>query len=142
MARLEFDGLDELNKAFGRIKAIPQEVTSRALASMADIAAKEIRLSGESMGVYDPESETHILDKITTTKPKLTPEGGYQDITFSGTRVRGNKRVRNAEIAFINEYGKRNQPARPFIGKAMTANDKKMADAAADVLGDWLEKIF
>ena len=142
MARLEFDGLDELNAAFGRIKAIPHDVTSRALASMADIAAKEIRLSGESMGVYDPESETHILDKISKSKPKMTEEGGYQDITFAGTRVRGNKRVRNAEIAFINEYGKRNQPARPFIGKAMTANDKKMADAAGDVLGDWLEKTF
>lgn len=134
--------MDELNAAFNRIGSVPGEVTTRALNDMAAIAAKEIRLSGESMGVYDPESPVHILDKIKPAKAKLTADGGYQDITFAGTRVRGNKRVRNAEIAFINEYGKRNQPARPFIGKAMTANDKKMADAAGDVLGDWLEKTF
>ena len=67
---------------------------------------------------------------------KLTADGGHQDITFSGTRPRGNKRVRNAEIAFINEYGRRGQPARPFIGKAMTANEEKIADAGADIQSD------
>lgn len=142
MARLEVSGMDELIAAFNRIGSVPGEVTTRALNDMAAIAAKEIRLSGESMGVYDPESPVHILDKIKPAKAKLTADGGYQDITFSGTRPRGNKRVRNAEIAFVNEYGKRGQPARPFIGRAMNANDEKIADAGADVIGDWIEKTF
>ena len=142
MARLEISGMDDLNAAFHRIGSVPGEVTTRALNDMAAIAAKEIRLSGESMGVYDPESSVHVLDKITTAKAKLTTDGGHQDITFSGTRPRGNKRVRNAEIAFINEYGKRGQAARPFIGKAMTANEEKIADAGADIIGDWFEKSF
>ena len=142
MARLDIEGMDELNAAFGRIQDVPQSVTGKALNDMAAIAAAAIKRSGESMGVRDPESSVHILDKITTAKPKFTAAGGYQDITFSGSRRRGSKSTPNAEIAFINEYGKRGQPARPFMGRAMTENEAKIADAGGEVLGDWIEKEF
>lgn len=142
MASLEISGMDELNAAFGRISEIPDSVTTRALNDMAEIAAKEIKASGESMGVRDPESDVHILDKIKPTKAKLTESGGYQNITFSGTRKRGDKRVKNAVIAFVNEYGTRRQSPRPFIGKAMTTKDEKIAAAGGKVIGDWIEKNF
>lgn len=142
MATLEIYGMDDLDAAFNRIGNIPETVTTRALNEMADIAAAAIRRSGEAMGVRDPESEVHILDKIVKRKPKLTHDGGYQDISFSGTRTRGKTKTRNAEIAFINEYGKRGQPARPFIGQAMTVNEEKIAAAGGDVLGDWIETEF
>lgn len=142
MAKLDIEGLDDLNAAFGRIASVPQSVTGQALSEMAAIATAAIKRTGESMGVRDPESNVHILDKITTAKPKFTSAGGYKDITFSGTRRRGNTTTRNAEIAFINEYGKRGQPARPFISKAMTENEEKIAAAGGDVLGDWIEKEF
>jgi len=142
MARLEIEGMDDLSAAFGRLKAVPPDIKTRALSEMADVAAAGIRRSGEAMGVRDPESEVHILDKISKAKPKLSDTGGYQDITFSGTRRRGSTTTRNAEIAFINEYGKRGQTARPFIGQAMTANEEKIAAAGGDVLGDWIENEF
>lgn len=142
MASLEISGMDDLNAAFGRISDIPDSVTTRALNDMAEIAAREIKAAGESMGVRDPESDVHILDKIKPAKAKITKDGGYQDITFSGTRSRGSKRVRNAEIAFENEYGTRDQEARPFIGKAMTNKEEKIAAAGGEVIGDWIEKNF
>lgn len=142
MARLEIQGMDELNAALKRIGEVPPEVKTSALGSMADIAAAAIKRSGESMGVRDPESSVHILDKISRSKAKITQAGGYQDITFSGSRTRGKTKTRNAEIAFVNEYGKRGQPARPFIGQAMTQNEEKIAAAGGDVLGDWIEHEF
>ena len=142
MARLELSGMDELNEAFRKISDIPDGVTARALNNMAEIAAKEIKVSGESMGVRDPESSVHILDKIKPTKVKITDSGGYQDITFSGTRPRGGKREKNAVIAFVNEYGTRDQDARPFIGKAMTGKEEQIAAAGGEVIGDWIEKNF
>lgn len=142
MASLEISGMDELNAAFGRIADIPDSVTTRALNEMAEIAAKEIKASGESMGVRDPESDVHILDKIKPTKVKLTESGGYQDITFSGTRKRGDKRVPNALIAFVNEFGTDKQDARPFVGKAMNSHGEKIADTGGKVIGDWIEKNF
>lgn len=142
MARLEFEGLDELSEAFGRLAEVPDSVKTETLDAMADVAARAIRRRGESMGVRDPESDVHILDRITTTKAKLSATGGSEDITFSGTRSRGGKRVRNAEIAFINEYGKRNQPARPFIGRAMNESEAAIADAGGKVLGDWMDETY
>lgn len=142
MARLEVQGFDELNDAFRRAGDIPFETTAKALSAMGEVAAGKIRQSGETMGVRDPESRVHILDKIKVNKPKETKSGGYAEITFSGTRTRGRTRTRNAEIAFVNEYGKRSQPARPFIGKAMSQNEEAIVAPGADVIGDWIEKKF
>ena len=142
MATLELLGFEDLDDAFKRIADIPDEVTVSALDAMASVAAEKIKQSGEAMGVRDPESEVHILDKIKPTKAKISDRGGYEDITFSGTRQRGSKRQRNAEIAFINEYGKRGQPARPFIGKAMTQNEDTIAAPGEKIVGEWIEKEF
>ena len=142
MAKLELTGFDELNDALRRIGNVPTNVKVEALDKMAAVALDKIRSTGESMGVRDPDSSVHILDKLTTTKAKTTEAGGYEDVTFSGSRRRGKTTTRNAEIAFVNEYGKRGQTARPFIGQAMTRNEQAIADPGMDVLGDWIEKEF
>lgn len=142
MASLEVYGFEDLQDALSRIGSIPFDVLEDALDGMSDVAAAKIRAQGESMGVRDPESDVHILDKIKRGKAKKTDDGGYADITFSGSRTRNGRNTRNAEIAFVNEYGKRGQAARPFIGLAMTQNESRIQDAAEQVIGDWIEKTF
>ena len=142
MARLEITGLDELNAALARLGQPPDDVKAKALTEMAQVAAGKIKRQGEALGVRDPESSEHILDKIKVNKPKLNADGGYCTITFAGTRPRGRKRVRNAEIAFVNEYGSRKQKARPFIGQAITQGEKAIIDPGAEIIGDWIEKTF
>ena len=143
MASLELYGLDELNDAFRRISDIPASVTEEALDAMAEVAADKIRAKGDSMGIRDPESDVHILDKIKkASKAKKTDSGGYLNISFSGSRRRGKTTTRNAEIAFVNEYGKKGQPARPFIGTAMSRNEEAISDPAEKVIGDWIEDTF
>lgn len=142
MAKLELEGFDELNAAFNRIGSIPESVTFRALDAMAAVALGKIKALGESMGVRDPESSVHILDKLKAGKARKRKGGGSKDITFIGKRRRHGKDVRNAEIAFINEYGKRGQPARPFIGTAMARNEAEIAAPGAEIIGDWIENTF
>lgn len=142
MASLELFGFEDLNDAFRRIADIPDDITTEALDAMAAAAIPEIKRSGEAMGVRDPESGDHILDKIATTKAKITTFGGVEYITFKGTRRRGKTKTRNAEIAFINEFGKRGQPSRPFIGKALAQNEDKISAPAEKIVGDWIEKEF
>ena len=142
MASFEVYGFDSLEAAFRRIAEIPFDVTAKALDGMAEVAAEAIRTTGETMGVRDPESDVHILDKIKRGKAKQTPEGGFETISFSGSRTRGKTRTRNAEIAFVNEYGKRGQAARPFIGTAMSREEEKIQEPAEKVIGDWIEKEF
>lgn len=140
MARLQLEGFADLGDAFKRISDIPNSVTEDALKAMASVAAAKIRATGETMGVRDPESGEHILDKIKVSKSKLTPNGGYADVNFPGSRTRNGRKTRNAEIAFVNEYGKRGQPARPFIGTAMARSERQITAAGEEVVADWIEK--
>ena len=142
MATLELEGFEDLEDAFRRISEIPFRVTGEALDGMAEVAEAKIKTSGESMGVRDPESDVHILDKIKRNKAKQTQSGGYETITFSGSRTRSGKETRNAAIAFINEYGKRGQRARPFIGTAMKQNEDAILAPAEKIIGDWIETTF
>lgn len=143
MATLELTGFEDLEDAFRRISEIPFDVTAEALDAMAAVAADAIRSTGESMGVRDPESDTHILDKVSTKrKAKITDSGGYKMISFTGTRTRGKTKTRNAEIAFVNEYGKRGQPARPFIRTAMAEGEDEIVRPAGEIIGDWIENEY
>lgn len=140
MAQISMQGFDELDALFERAAEIPDEIVNKTLDAMAAEAEKQVRQSGQAMGVRDPESQVHILDKITHSRPKRTDTGGFADVTFSGSRTRGKTRTRNAEIAFINEYGKRGQPSRPFIRKAAEGGADAIAGAGEKILGEWFEK--
>lgn len=140
MATFDVSGLDELVNAIEDISKIPWDVEEDALNAMSKVAEAAVKRTGENMGVRDPDSKVHILDNITHTKPKKTLSGGYSDITFKGRRKRGNTNTRNAEIAFINEYGKRGQPARPFIRQAAEQDADAIAAPGEKIIGDWFEK--
>lgn len=142
MANLTFTGSQELNDAFARIQDIPFDVTEQALDAMAAVAAREIKSTGEYMGVRDENSDVHILDNIATKKAKKTDDGGREKITFDGTRHRGKTTTRNAEIAFVNEYGKRGQEARPFMKTALQQNEALISSPGEKIIGDWIEENY
>ncbi|MDY6444551.1 MAG: hypothetical protein SPK76_05925 [Bacteroidales bacterium] len=141
MAQISLDGLGEIDRMFRELGEIPFEVTEEALNAMAAVAEEHVRKTGQTMGVRDPESRVHILDTVTHTKPKKSDAGGYSDVTFSGTRTRGRTKTRNAEIAFINEYGKRGQAPRPFIKQAAEQGADAIAKPGEEIIGAWFEKV-
>ena len=140
MATVSLDGFNELSEMFRDLAPIPEDVMTAALDSMATVAERSVKSSGLSMGVRDSESNVHILDKIRHTKPKNTEDGGYSNVTFSGSRTRGKIKTRNAEIAFVNEYGKRGQSPRPFIRVAAESKGDQIAQAGEQVIGNWWDK--
>ena len=137
MARLELEGFEEFG---ARLNELPDSVRTQALDAMAEAAEAAVKRTGETLGVRDPKSSVHILDHITHSKPKKTETGGYSDVTFSGSRTRGRTKTRNAEIAFINEYGKRGQPARPFIATAAEQYADQIAEPGEKIVADWFYK--
>lgn len=142
MVELNFEGLDELMTAFENVSKVPDDVLFKALTEMQDIAASEMKTSGERYKVRDPESDVHILDTIKKNKPKRVEDGGKASISFSGSRQRGNKRVSNGYIAFVQEYGKRNQQARPFVSEAINRNSERIVRVGAKIVSDWLTQEF
>lgn len=142
IAEATVKGLDDINEMFADLYPIPESVVKDALTAMAKVGEQAVKATGESLGVRDENNKTanHILDKIKHSKPRKTKDGGVTNVTFSGTRTRGRTKTRNAEIAFVNEYGKRGQAPRPFIRLAAEKSGDKIAEAGEKVIIDWWGK--
>ena len=76
-----------------------------------------------------------VARSVTRKKPRITKTGASEVITFKGTQ-HGN---RLGEIAFVNEFGKKGQPARQLIRKANDESANPAADAAREVLDEFLK---
>ena len=144
MAAFSVQGMEALSNAFKSSTGMPDGTKKEMLTAMGEVAAAEVKKSGESYGIRNAESSQHILDKISLGKPKVKGDGGSVTITFKGTRTDAKHKTatRNAEIAFINEFGKKGQKARPFIKNAIDGKQDKIIDAGLEVFDKWLDSTF
>lgn len=133
MAELSTSGLEELFSDLESIIELPDEVALEMLIAEAEVVAAAQEAEAKAMGVYD----TGITANAITHGKKLIRKDGVKCLYVyqNGTRRDGNKR-RIAEVAYVNEYGKENQQARPFV---RTANEKS-ADAAIDAAAQVYDK--
>ena len=125
---------------------IPLSVMDEMLTEEADTIEPEIRKNANTMlkGKYWTGTTALKL----TRKPPHTWFGkqgtGQRQIalTFKGIRKDKyhKKGTRNAEIAFVNEYGARGIPARPFIKQGIETKEKEAFDKAEAVFDKWLGK--
>lgn len=126
MAKVEFKGIDELMLSLQEVAALPDEVIDAMLDARADVVVTAQRESAKRM-LVGPYAKGDTARSIKKGKPKLRDGHRVVYVTPTGSRKRGGaKAVRNAEIAYENEYGKKGVPARNFI---RTANET-CADAA------------
>ena len=136
---VRFDGLEELCLAMEEIAQIPDEVVDEILNAQADIAVEAQRAEGRAMGVQDTGL---MLSKIRKTKVKRGKDGRPVIYVYPhGSRRRGKngKATRNAEIAFVAEYGRRNMKGRPFIRTANERSAARTTGAALGIYDRWLQ---
>lgn len=85
-------------------------------------------------------------DSITVGKPHNYGKDAQREIllTFKGSRPNGRRKTkRNAEVAFLNEYGSANvrsgkkNPAREFIQEAVDATETQAVSAAETIFRKW-----
>ena len=134
MAEFSCNGLDDLMLSFQEIAAIPEEVQDEMLRAGAEVVAQAQREKVKAYGIYDGSSPRHVADaikpgKVKPGKVKLKKGQRVIYVTPSGSRRRGKSVTRNAEILFVNEYGKRGQKARPAIRDANEACAEQMVNA-------------
>ena len=129
MAEFSCNGLDDLMLSLQEIAAIPEEVQDEMLRAGADVVAQAQREKVKAYGIYDGSSPRHVADTIKPGKVKLKKSQRVIYVTPSGSRRRGKSVTRNAEILFVNEYGKRGQKARPAIRDANEACAEQMGNA-------------
>lgn len=121
-------GLDDLISDFAALAELPDSVIDAMLTAEADVIEPEQHRTAKGMGVY----RTGVTEgSIKRTKIKSGKGGRYLSIYPQGKNSDGNP---NAEVGFLNEFGKKGQPARPFID---TANKNKTDQAVGEA-----EKVY
>lgn len=136
MARLSCTDIDSLAEAFESVRNIPPEVNRDMLESMGKAVESCIKESAGTHGV--PMGP--MVESVYSKDPVVTGLGGHVVTTFKGGRHRYNTYTREAEIAFITNYGKRGEPARPFITDVQEKEDPRIAQAGEAILNTWLDK--
>ncbi len=131
---ISMNGFDELIFAFDELSEMPDSVLDGMLEAGAKVVERVTRETGESYGVHRTGA---TLGAIGHDAPRKTADGKAVYIYPKGSTANGpNKTKRNAEVAYINEYGKKNQPPRPFMrdgaeraaGEAVQQEEQKFND--------------
>lgn len=140
MGRLTVNGLDALSDDFAALARLPDSVVEGILEAEADVILPAQRAEIEKQWNGPKNLSTGMSAKsIKKGKVKKDRDGRSLSIYPQGTRKRGGRTTRNAEIAFINEYGKRGQPARPAIDAANKKKEKEAIDAGERVYNQFLD---
>lgn len=140
MGRLTVNGLDALSDDFAALARLPDSVVEGILEAEAGVILPAQRVEIEKQWNGPKNLSTGMSAKsIKKGKVKKDRDGRSLSIYPQGTRKRGGRSTRNAEIAFINEYGKRGQPARPAIDAANKKKEKEAIDAGERVYNQFLD---
>lgn len=131
MAEFNASGLDSFMLSLQQIAEIPEEVQDEMLNAGADVLVLAQREKVKAYGIYDLNNlETrHVADSISKGKPKTHKGMRVIYVSPKGNRKRGKTVTRNAEILFVNEFGKRAQKARPAIHDATEESADRVAQA-------------
>lgn len=136
MAEISTSGLEELLPDMEAIAEIPDAVILEMLAAEAGVIAPAQAAEARAMGVVDTGK---TAGSITFDKKlKATKDGKAIYVYPKGSRSDGSRR-RVAEVAFVNEFGKEGQPARPFINTANARKGDEAVKAAAEVYDNFLK---
>lgn len=141
MAHVEVDGLDALIRDLDALANLPDSVVDDMLHAGADVLVEAQR--GEISKTWRGEYSLGVSAK-SVKKGEISKNWRGRSIVVypQGTRKRGKESVRNAEIAFINEYGapKRGIAARPAIFSANEKNADRSVEAGERVYHVYLDK--
>lgn len=140
MADLSIDGLDQLTMDLEELANLPTALLEEMINAESDVVVSAQRTKAKVMlsGKY---SKGIVSNAISKKKARKAGDGIRQMITVDGIVRDEHHRsgTRVAEIAFINEFGKTGQPARPFVKIDNEESADAAVSAALKVYDDYLK---
>lgn len=133
MATLNVTGLAELTMDLDELENLPDSVIEEMLQAEGEIIKKAQEFTAAKM-LQGPYYAGGVASAVEVGKMKKSRGNRVLYVTYKGTQ-HGN---RVAEIAFVNEFGKRSQDPRPFIRVANEENAEVAVDAAAKIYDQYL----
>lgn len=134
MARFDPGNIDKFALDFEEIAKMPDSVIDEMLMAEGEVIRKGQAASAASM-LQGPHNKGGVENAAKLGKVKRTANGKAVYVTFAGTQ-HGN---RLAEIAFINEFGKKNQSPRQFIRTANEKYAEEAVNAAGKIYDNYLK---
>lgn len=135
MARIEFGDIEALMDDLQQLGEETEEMALEIVTEQQDILYEAQQKTAESM-LQGPYYAGGVKEGMTKKTPFSTGNGAEAHITFEG--MQHGSRI--GEIAFINEYGKTNQPARPFIQMAIELEDGNLGKVADKIVDKYLKR--
>lgn len=135
MAIFTTSGIDRYALSLEELENVPGSVIEEMVLAEGAVIRKGQAEEAAAM-LQGPYYAGDVAKGARVGKPKKTEDGRAVYVTFDG-KSHG---VRVAEIAFINEFGKKNQPPRPFISTANEKHADEAVEAAAKVYDEYLKK--
>lgn len=135
MARMSNNDIDKFAFDFAELAKLPDSVVSDMLEAEGQVIKKGQSQTAKSM-LAGPYNKHAVENAPKLGKVKRTRNGKALFVTFEGTQ----HGTRLAEIAYLNEFGKRGQPARQFIRAANEKYSEEAVDAAAKIYDQHLSK--
>lgn len=145
MAKMSVDGLGSLIDDLAALASLPDDVIDDMLNAEADVIvpAQQTEIQQQWSGPYsmDISAKSIKKDKKISTTKYVSITGRHINIYPQGERRRNGKSIRNAEIAFINEYGapQRGIAARPALGDAVVKKEQEAVEAGERVYHAYLD---
>lgn len=128
-------GLKEIIEDFDKLIHFSDDMIDEMLDAEAKVMIAAEQATASTM-LEGPYNKGAVVRSIAQGNKRGTSTGRYTDIIFKGTQ----HGERLAAIAYINEFGKTNQPARPFIMTAVNMAKDIAVDSAARVYEEFLRQ--
>ena len=139
MATFRTEGIEKLLTDMDKWRQLPAQVVLDMVKAEADVFGKAQQRTAQSDLSVNPGTyyKGAVKAAVTVKEPRKLSNGAYSLITFKGQQ----HKVRLAEIAFINNFGRKRQVARPFIDNANKQDADKAVNAAEKVMNEYLDSI-
>lgn len=128
MASFNVSGMPGLERFFDDLMLGSDEMIDEMLGAMADVVVEAQKRTASTM-LQGPFYKGGVAGAVAKGRIKKSRDGRVLPIEFVGTQHGEDL----ARIAYINEFGKTNQPARPFIATANAQCEGEAVEKAAFV---------
>ena len=126
MARVSIKLPEDLEKRLSRLADKTDEIIPKVLAAGGEVVLAKVRSNLHSVLSPNATGELERSLGLSPAKQKRDGSGWDVKVGFKEPRSDGES---NAKIATILEYGKHNQPARPFLKPARSSSRKAAIEA-------------
>ncbi|MGI6710929.1 MAG: HK97-gp10 family putative phage morphogenesis protein [Bacilli bacterium] len=143
MAKATVKMPEEFLKKLSRLGNKTDEITAKVLQSGGEVVFDKVKINLESVVGSDTKVESRstgeLVNSLGVSSVRQDRNGNSNiKIGFSEPRKDGKS---NAMIANIIEYGKHNQPARPFLKPAIRTTKQACMDTMIGKLEEEINKI-